>query len=137
MKLTFIKQQGGTLIPDSEEVAEKLKAIPNGQGILIEYKPKRSYRFHKKLFALLNLIYQNQEHYKSVDNILEVVKFRAGHFETIVLHNGNTHYKAKSISFADMNELEFKEFYSKSIDVALELTQMTKADIENEIIRFM
>lgn len=137
MKLTFQKQQGGVLIPENEDIAEKLKCIKNGDYIIVEYKPKRNVKFHRKLFALLNLIYQNQEHYKSVDNILEVVKFRAGHFETLVLHNGNTHYKAKSISFADMNELEFKEFYSKSIDVALELTQMTKADIENEIIRFM
>lgn len=135
MKITLIKQGGG-LFPDCEESEEIFKKMPL-EGIVLEYKPKRSYKFHKKLFALLNLVFKNQDHYKSIDNILEVVKFRAGHFETIVLHNGNKHYKAKSISFADMNNAEFEKFYSKSIDVALELTQMTKENIENEIIRFM
>ena len=136
MKLTFIKTQNG-LIPDCEETIEALKKIENGQGIIIEYKPKRNYKFHKKLFALLNLIYQNQEHYKSIDNILECVKFRAGYYESIITHHSKVHLKTKSISFDEMDNLEFEKFYSKSIDVALELTKLSKNDIENNIINFM
>ena len=136
MKLTFIKTQTG-LIPDCDETREILNKVKNGDGIILDYKPKRNYLFHKKLFALLNLIFQNQNHYKSIDNILEIVKFRAGYYETIVTHKGKKHYKTKSICFSKMDNLEFEKFYSEIIDVALELTGLLKKDIEKEIISFM
>ena len=136
MKLTFIKTQTG-LIPDCDETREILNKVKNGDGIILDYKPKRNYLFHKKLFALLNLIFQNQSHYKSIDNILEMCKFRAGYYETIVTHKGKKHYKTKSICFSKMDNLEFEKFYSEIIDVALELTGLLKKDIEKEIISFM
>lgn len=137
MKLFFIKSQGGVLIPADSECIENMQKVKNGDTIMIEYKPKRNYQFHKRAFALLNLILQNQDHYKTVENILEVVKFRAGYFETIITHTGKKHYKTKSISFSEMDNLEFEEFYSKIIDVAFELTELLNKDIEKELIHFM
>lgn len=137
MKLFFIKSQGGVLIPADSECIDNMQKVKNGDTIMIEYKPKRNYQFHKKAFALLNLVLQNQDHYKTVENILEVVKFRAGYFETIITHTGKKHYKTKSISFSEMDNLEFEEFYSKIIDVAFELTGLLKKDIEKEILSFM
>ena len=32
---------------------------------MIEYKPKRNIFFHRKAFALLNLVLANQNHYKT------------------------------------------------------------------------
>ena len=136
MKLTFIKTQSG-LIPDCEATIEALKKIKNGDGVILEYKPKRSYLFHKKLFALLNLIFENQDHYKSIDNILEMCKFKAGYFETIITHKGEKHYKTKSIAFDEMDNASFEEFYKKCIDVALELTGINQKDLEQQIINFM
>ena len=136
MKLTFIKTQTG-LIPDCEATIEILNKVKNGEGVILDYKPKRNYLFHKKLFALLNLIFQNQSHYKSIDNILEMCKFKAGYFETFVTHTGKIHYKAKSIAFDEMDNAEFEKFYSKCIDVALELTGISQKDLEQQIINFM
>lgn len=137
MKLFFIKSQGGVLIPADSECIDNMQKVKNGDTIMIEYKPNRNYQFHKKAFALLNLVLANQEHYKTIDNILEIVKFRAGYYETIVTHKGKKHYKTKSICFSKMDNLEFEKFYSKIIDVALELTGLLKKDIEKEIISFM
>ena len=136
MKLTFIKTQTG-LIPDCDETREIKKKKKNGDGIILDYKPKRNIKFHRQLFALLNLIFQNQSHYKSIDNILEIVKFRAGHYETIITHLGKKHYKTKSISFDEMDNASFEEFYKKCIDVALELTGINQEDLEQQIINFM
>ena len=137
MKILMTQLDNGTFVPSNEESRKALSKNKHGNEFIMEYKAKRNPKFHRKLFALLNLILQNQEYYKSIDNILEVVKFRARYFETIVLHNGNTHYKAKSISFSEMDNVAFEEFYSKTIDVALELTRLSKEDIEEEILRFM
>ena len=43
MKLTFIKTQTG-LIPDCDETREILNKVKNGDGIILDYKPKRSYK---------------------------------------------------------------------------------------------
>lgn len=137
MKLLFIKSQGGVLIPADDKCVESMQKVKNNETIMIEYKPKRNIFFHRKAFALLTLVLQNQDHYKTVENILEVVKFRAGYFETIITHTGKKHYKTKSISFSEMDNLEFEEFYSKIIDVAFELTGLLKKDIEKEILSFM
>ena len=137
MKLLFIKSQGGVLIPADAECIENMQKVKNNETIMIEYKPKRNIFFHRKAFALLNLVLANQDHYKTVENILEVVKFRAGYFETIIAHTGKKHYKTKSISFSEMDNLEFEDFYSKIIDVAFELTGLLKNDIEKEILSLM
>ena len=115
-----------------------MQKIKNGDEILLDYKPKRNIKFHRRLFALLNLIFQNQNHYKSIDNILEMCKFKAGYFETIITHKGEKiHYKTKSISFDEMDNASFEEFYKKCIDVALELTGISQKDLEQQIINFM
>ena len=137
MKISFIKHKGGVLIPSSEETEELLQKIKNGDEILLDYKPKRNIKFHRQLFALLNLIFQNQDHYKSIDNILEMCKFKAGYFETIITHKGEKHYKTKSIAFDEMDNASFEEFYKKCIDVALELTGIDQEDLEQQIINFM
>ena len=136
MKLTFIKTQTG-LIPDCDETREILKKIKNGDGVILDYKPKRNFKFHRRLFALLNLIFENQDYYKSIDNILEMCKFKAGYFETIITHKGEKHYKTKSIAFDEMDNAEFEKFYSKCIDVALELTGINQKNLEQQIINFM
>ena len=87
MLLEFIPS-GGKLIPASDETFERVKKMPIGESIFMEWKPKRNYQFHKKFFSLLNFIFENQSHYKSLDNLLEVYKFKAGYFETIITHKG-------------------------------------------------
>ena len=64
-------------------------------------------------------------------------KFKAGYFETIITHKGEKHYKAKSISFDEMDNASFEEFYKKCIDVALELTGINQVDLEKQIINFI
>ena len=136
MLLTFIKTSSGLVAAD-DDTYETVKKLPVGGEVYFEYKPKRNYRFHKKLFALLNFILSHQSYYKDIDNILEIVKFRAGYFDTILMHNGKKHFKTKSISFEKMDNTEFEKFYGKVIDVAVELVGVGREDLENEILRFL
>ena len=136
MLLEFIKSDI-KLIPANDETFERVQKMSVGESIFMDYKPKRNYQFHKKLFSLLNYVYENQSHYKSLDNLLEVYKFKAGYFETIVTHTGKKHYKAKSISFHAMDNEEFERFYSKAIDTSLELIPMNRAELEDAILRYL
>jgi hypothetical protein len=137
MKLQLVKTLDGKLMADGEESLQAINNIKSGDLIIVEYKPSRNYKFHKKLFGLLGVILENQSHYKTVDNILEMVKFKAGYFDTIVTHKGKKHYKTKSIAFENMDEVEFQKFYNSALDVAFELTGIDQQTYEQQIMQFV
>ena len=136
MLLEFIKSDS-KLIPANDDTFERVKKMAIGESLFMEWKPRRNYKFHKKFFSLLNFVFENQSYYKTIDNLLEVYKFKAGYFETIVTHKGHKHYKAKSISFHAMDNDEFEKFYSAAIDTSLELIPMNKAELEDTVLRYL
>jgi len=137
MILEFIKTFDNKLMPADKECFDKMDEIKAGKSIFVEYKPKRNYENHKRFFSMLKLVFDNQSFYKDIDNILEIIKFRSGYFDTIITHKGAKHYKTKSISFETMDEEQFKMFFSKAIDVALELIPMDKQELEDMILRYV
>lgn len=135
MKIIVIKERGNILLPANDEAENVLSTLINGYEFHIDVVKKRNLKFHKKLFGLLKLILDNQRYYKTIDNVLEIVKFRAGYYDTIVTHKGKKHYKTKSISFDNMDDIEFKKFYSNALDVGFELCGTY--DFEKELVGFI
>jgi len=118
--LEFIKSDG-KLIPSSDDTFERLKKMPVGESVFVEYKPRRNYQNHKRFFSMLNQVMECQSHYKEIDNLLDVIKLRVGHFKTFVSHRGDAMYIPKSIDFYSLNEQEFRDFFSKAIDICMEI----------------
>ena len=132
MKL-LLKRVNNTLMPLDDEGAEIFGKLKQNEEILVEYKRHRNVGNHKRLFSMLQSVVHNSEYYKSVNNLLDVIKLRSGHFDTVVTHKGDAVYIPKSINFASMSEDKFKEFFSNAIDVILEFTP--EKDIES-ILRY-
>jgi len=132
MLLNLVRIKEG-LAPIDDESVKAIKKLSLGTEIFCEFKPRRNMKFHKKYFALLNAVLINQEHYKSVDNIHEAVKYRAGYYETIISLYGDSFIKTKSISFHTLDNNEFEDFYNIAIDVCVELVG---EDAVEQIIRF-
>lgn len=138
MKLLTIKGHGGILSPLDKEAIEALSKIPNGSEVLIEYKPKRNAKFHRKGFALLNLVLQNTDKYTNINDLLVEFKLKSGHYEEHITTKGILMYIPKSIAFAEMDEAEFESIYSKWIDIALKhFVQMDKEELERQVINFI
>jgi len=135
MLLDLIKTADGTLISSSEKTTEILKKVAVGSGILVDFKPKRNYLFHKKAFALLNLVFQNQDRYDNLDDLLVEFKLKSGHYQEHISTKGNLMYIPKSISFAEMDQNEFEDLYQKFLDIAFKHFNFT-VELENELIRF-
>jgi len=133
MLLQLLRTKDGLVPVDDASVKAVLK-VKEGYEIFAEYKPRRNMKFHKKYFALLNAVILNQEHYKSVDNLHEAIKFKGGFYETIIPLDGHPFIKTKSIAFDKMDGQEFDEFYSVALDEAILLVG---EDAVNEIIKFM
>ena len=133
MILQLIRTPSG-LAPISDESVKAVSKIKIGDDVFMEFKPRRNMKFHKKYFALLNAVILNQEHYKTVDNLHEAIKFKGGYYETIIPLDASPFLKTKSIAFHSLDNQEFEEFYSVALDECLKLVG---EDSLNEIIKFI
>lgn len=103
-----------------------------GEMVEIKTVQKRNGKFHRKFFALLNVGYEawdpGRKHKthkglpvgKNFEQFREDVTILAGYYEQTFGIDGAMKLKAKSISFASMEQPEFEELYSAVADVLLE-----------------
>lgn len=103
-----------------------------GEMVEIKTVQKRNSKFHRKFFALLNVGYEawdpGRKHKthkglpvaKNFEQFREDVTILAGYYEQTFRIDGAMKLKARSISFANMEQPEFEELYSAVADVLLE-----------------
>lgn len=139
MKLLMIKSQGGVLLPADDEAIEALSKIKNGDSIMIEYKRNRNPMFHRKMFAFLKMVFDNQTVYKTQVELRREMMLKSGRYNKHFTTKGVTLYIPDSMSFDSMDQDEFEKLYSDFIDIALQhfLTDMTAEQVEREILNFM
>lgn len=128
------KNIGGKLEPVDEAGQEAMTKIKEGAVVQVEVKKPRNVYFHRKFFAMLNLIFQNQDAYKSVDALLAVCKLGIGHVDVIQTRQGEVRLP-KSISFAAMDNTEFSDFYDRAVNWMLEevIPGLRRQDLDEEI----
>jgi hypothetical protein len=113
---------GGAFHVRPEFQAEAQKFKPGVDYRIQVTRPgKRNLLHHKKFFSLLKYAWENSDYEQMMtfENFRRDVIRRAGFYDEIRTLNGNTEYRAKSISFARMKQDEFENLYSRSIDVLL------------------
>ncbi len=134
----------GALRPAQEQDAEvwgHLK-IAEREVVKVQISRSRNYRFHCKFFAMLGIIFKNQEAYKSTKELLNVCKLRIGHVDIVQTPQGEERWPA-SISWANMTEAEFGAFYNRAVDWVLSEVipglqrQHLDAEVEAELMEFV
>jgi len=133
-KLFLVKTPSGFLPLDDED-----KAITNkfGEGEIceVEIRKARNWKNHKRFFAMVKLIFENQDKYQTIGELLIELKLIAGHYDVHVTNKGEPIYIPKSISFEKMDEVEFQTFFDHVIDAALskKLISTTKEEFIEEL----
>jgi hypothetical protein len=131
----------GAFRPTDDEGTEVMRKIGDGELVKVTWTRPRNIRFHNKFFVMLGIVLKNQEHYKSMDDLLDVCKISIGHIRLIDTRTGWARVP-KSISFANMGETEFSEFYDRAVDWVLSEVipglqrQHLDAEVETELIGF-
>ena len=136
MELYLVKTTEGNFIPaynSDHELAQKIKP---GEIVKSKITRPRNVEFHRKFYALLNLGFSNQEQIEDFESFRALIIMKAGFYKRIVSEKGEF-FLPKSISFAKMDDIEFADLYSKTLDVMLKLLDTTKEDLEMELINFM
>ncbi len=128
MDITLIKTMAG-LMPADTSTQDWYNKIKTGSAISVKAKTIRNYKFLKKYFALLNIGFDHwtpgeiNSKYgtpeKNFDRFRKDVAILCGFYDIVVRLDNSTRPEARSISFAAMEEEEFEDLYSKTIDVFL------------------
>lgn len=125
----FLTKRHGVLMPSSDADTEKLATFADGETIRADIKSPRNPKFHRKYFALLDVLfnifepeaieYKGQPVVKNRKRFRKDVAIATGHHEMVVNIKGEVRAEAKSISFAAMDESEFAQLYSRTIQYGL------------------
>ena len=112
MKCLMVKKLN-RLEPADEEAVAALRTIKHDKVVQIEIRQPRNLQFHRKLFAMLRIVLDNQEHYQSVEELLDMCKIAIGHCHSIVSRDGEIVKIPQSIAFHTMDNTTFQAFYAR------------------------
>lgn len=115
------------------DVKKQLKIGETYEATII--KP-RNIAFHRKFFALINMVYENQEVYTSIDHLRRDLTIASGFYEQHKTFTGQTRTEPKSISFANMKQEDFDKLYSAFIVSIGKYFDFSESDIKDNIQQF-
>lgn len=137
MKILMIKNMNQTLSCAYGSDLDKIKRIKSGEIIECVIRRKRNAKFLRKFFALIQLCYDNQEVYDNIDFLRRDLIVAAGFYEQWYDHNGEEQIRAKSISFAAMEEDEFSDLYDRVLDQVCDIFDFDKQVVSDNLSDFM
>jgi hypothetical protein len=130
----YVVRTIGGLKGADERTEEAIKRYGLGEIIRIKMYSGRNIRHHRLFFALLQLVFKNQEKYLSLEGLRFAVTIQAGYVEEIKLSGDKVTLKPKSINFTSMNQNEFAEFYAAALAaVPVLLPDFEGVDLESEL----
>jgi hypothetical protein len=132
MKIQLVKTNFG-LKPVSDEDVKRLKKIGEGEIIEAEYKQQRNIRFHRKYFALIKLMWENDSLELTKERYRKEIELAAGYYDQYQGFDGEVRKEPKSISFAKMEEHEFNTLYQDMLQIACMRLGVDEGTIKEEL----
>lgn len=111
--------QDRILVPANEVDQTAFEKLRMNTEYKCDLRKARNPDHHRKGFALITLIFDSQEKYLTMEDLLIELKLMCGWYVEHVRSSGELVYIPKSISFADMDQLEFETFYDRVLDLAI------------------
>lgn len=124
MEIHLVRTSTG-LRPYSDDDYEEMKKIKVGSIVKANIVRPRNIKFHRKFFSLIRaawdcLTEQQRTNLRSIDPFREQLLITSGFSEPLYDLNGQKFLeKAKSISFAKMDEPAFNDVYNRCLDTIL------------------
>ena len=136
MKLTLVKQLNGSFKVAYDSDYEKAKKLKVNTEYQCEVKRPRNYEFHKKYFALINMVFENQEKYINIDHLRKDLTIASGFYTKRFDINDNEILEPDSISFGSMKQDVFDDLYSKTLDAIVMYFHFDKEDIIQNVEQY-
>jgi hypothetical protein len=98
---------------------EGLESIRLKETVTAAIRRNRNPAHHRKLFALLNVVFPHQSQFSTIQDLLNALKVATGYFERGETIDGIPFMIPKSISFASMSQTPFEQWYDRVVDIIL------------------
>jgi hypothetical protein len=111
----FQKTAAG-FVPKSNAARDFHARTKLGQTVELKGRRPRNPAHHRKLFALLNILVDNTEHFANTEDALLAVKAATGLGRWMKVEGATRElFYPDSIAFDAMPQAEFAEFYEKAV----------------------
>jgi hypothetical protein len=132
----FLTKTPDGLKPFSDTDYELLKKIKIGSTVKAEITKPRNIQFHKKFMALVRLVFDNQDLYDNIEDLLVEFKLKAGQYQEHITTKGKIVYVPKSISFGAMDEYAFGEFYTNALNILGKIINVESETLREQVEGF-
>lgn len=134
VQILLRKTLSGLEPEDGTEAALALQRIPLGGLVVCDIKDprQRSSQQHKFFFSLLNKVWANQTHFKTVDHLRKALLIRLGYYDKVVYRNGDEIRIEKSLAYDKMPREEFDQLVQNSIQF---IAEEVIPNLDNNLLR--
>tara|TARA_Y100001972_G_C7657837_1_gene331414 strand:- start:934 stop:1431 length:498 start_codon:yes stop_codon:yes gene_type:complete len=110
--MSVFTKKGDCLFPVDNSALKLVSKLKDHESVVCTVKKIRSAEQHRMFFALLQIIFENQERYASKDLLLDAIKIYAGHFEEITFPHNSTIFDkriAKTMVTFGVKDIELEQ----------------------------
>lgn len=125
----------GTLKPVDQAGFDALMKFKNDEQLQVIFKRARNPRHHRLYWALMALIHPQQDTYTTIEQLSNAVKCAVGWCDKVELTSGMIMAIPRSISFANMKQDEFDQFFEKVVQLVITkiLPGVDREDLRNRL----
>lgn len=127
MTALYVKRVGNTLVPDGDESVSAITSVPFGKSLKAEIKMQRNVQHHRLFFAMCKRIGDGCG--IDAEKIATVFKIATDHYDVVVSKRHGEIRVPKSISFAKMDQTQFREFFERCVQTAYNEWRIDPADL--------
>jgi hypothetical protein len=151
-EMGFFKLPHGVLVPADPETEQRIAKLKVGDVVRGDFKKMRNPANHRRFFALMSIAFEAWEPTgtvkdgdlppnKSPEVMRKQLIILAGYYDQAWNLDGTLRLEAQSMSFGNLDELEFKELFSAVVQVVIDkiLVNYTHDDVDrvvDEVIGF-
>ena len=118
MNIGLVHYDGTHLIPSAADAVNNWDKLRRGEAYVMKLEKSRNPKYHRKVMALVRAMYENQEEWEDEDAFRLVLSKAAHFYKESVSKSGVVEFVPKSWSFADTDDLEFRELHNKLLTIA-------------------
>lgn len=135
-KRIYMQRRGQYLMPADSDGQELISKLKLDELVYATISRPRNLKHHKKFFKMIGEVFKAQTFYLTQERMLNDIKVRMGHCDVYKTPEGTEYIGPRSISFAEMDQIEFGEFYNKFLDYCLQviIPGVNKPDFEEHLL---
>lgn len=136
-KVMMVKSYGG-LKPEGDEAYQLMKRLGDGTVVIADIKDttRRSGRQHRFWFAILNVVWENnetlQKHFTTFENYRKKVLIALGRCDSFASKDGTVDRIAHSITFGKMTAEEFTHLVDDTLTFFETEMNIPRAELDRE-----